>query len=51
MTAMPRTQAAPRDTPAQPARGGAGARSGSYVLAIVINALLLYVVHHLVAWG
>jgi hypothetical protein len=51
MTAMPRTQAAPRDTPAQPAGGGAGARSGSYVLAIVINALLLYVVHHLVAWG
>jgi hypothetical protein len=52
MTAMPRTQAAHSATRAAPdAAARAGACSGSYVLAIVINALLLYVVHHLLAWG
>jgi hypothetical protein len=51
MTAMPRTQAAHPAARAAPAAGaGAGARSGGYLLTIVINALLLYVVHHLVAW-
>jgi hypothetical protein len=51
MTAMPRTQAAPRNTPTAPCNGArAGARSGNYVLAIVINVVFLYVVHHLVAW-
>ena len=51
MTAMPRMQTASRDTRAASRSGtGAGARSGGYLLTIVINALLLYVVHHLVAW-
>jgi hypothetical protein len=47
MATMPRMQAAPRNTRAAAC---AGTRSGGYVLAIVINALLLYVVNHLVAW-
>src|ERR1700674_330882 len=51
MTTMPRTQAAhPAARAAPDARARAGARSGGYLLAIVINVLLLYVVHHVVAW-
>jgi hypothetical protein len=51
MTTMPRTQPAhPAARTAPDAGAGAGARSGGYLLAIVINALLLYVVQHLVAW-
>jgi len=52
MTAMPRTQAAHPAARAAPDGGaGVGARSGGYLLAIVINALLLYVVHHLVTFA
>jgi hypothetical protein len=51
MTAMTRTHTAqPAARSAPDPRERAGARSGGYVLAIVINAVLLYVVHHLVAW-
>src|SRR5579859_4331269 len=51
MTAMPRTHLAHPAARAKPEAGArARARSGAYELAIVINAVLLYVVHHLVAW-
>ena len=47
MTTMPRTQAA---HPAARVAPHSGARSGGYLLAIIINAVLLYIAHHVLAW-